>query len=70
MDHFIIQSNHENTFTTKHDGISSKLIAKQWGLTLYMVTPGGQIPNFWPKMDPNIGIMQITSQFGPFDNAK
>ena len=27
-----------------------------------MTTPGGQIPKF--------GIMQITYQFGPFDNAK
>jgi hypothetical protein len=65
-----MQSNHKKTIRTKHDGISSKLIAKQWGVTLYMVTPGGQIPKFWPKMTPNIGIMQITSQFGPFDNAK
>ena len=47
-----------------------KLIAKQWGGTLYMVTPGGQKPKFWPKMTTNTGIMQITSQFGPFDNAK
>ena len=57
------------TFRTEHDGICSKLIAKQLGVTLYMVTPGGQIPKFWPKMTPNIGIIQITSQFGPFDNA-
>ena len=32
--------------------------------------PGCQIPIFWPKMTPNIGIIQITSLFGPFDNAK
>jgi hypothetical protein len=32
--------------------------------------PVGQIPKFWPKIMPNIGIMQITSQLGPFDNAK
>ena len=33
---------------------------------------GGQIPQFWPKMTPNIGInnMQITSQFGPLDDAE
>ncbi len=66
----IMQSNHKNTFKTKHDVISSKLIAKQWGITLYMVTPGGQIPKFWQNSTPNIGIMEITYQFGPFDNAK
>ena len=38
--------------------------------TLYMVTPGGQIPKYLPNMTENIGIMQITSQFGPFDNLK
>jgi hypothetical protein len=65
-----MQSNHKNTFRTKHDGISSKLIAKKWGVTLYMVTPGVKHPNFDKKMTPNIGIIQITSQFGPFDNAK
>jgi hypothetical protein len=27
LDHLIMQSNHKYTFTTKHDGISSKLIA-------------------------------------------
>jgi hypothetical protein len=56
-----MQSHHKNTFRTKHDGISSKLIAKQLGLSLYMVTPGGQIPKCWPKMIPNIGIMQMQS---------
>jgi hypothetical protein len=35
-----------------------------------MVTSGGQIPKFLPKTIPNIGIIQITSQFGPFDNTK
>jgi hypothetical protein len=35
-----------------------------------MVTLGGQIPKFWPKTTPNFGIIQITSQFRPFDNAK
>jgi hypothetical protein len=65
-----MQSNLKTTFRARDDGISSQLIAKQWGVSLYMVTPGGQIPKFWPKMTPNIGIMQITCQFGPFDNAK
>jgi hypothetical protein len=65
-----MQSNHKNTFRTKEDVISSKIIAKQWGVTLYMVSPGGQISKFLQKMPPNIGIMQITSQFGPFDKAK
>ncbi len=36
----------QNTFRTKHDGISSTLIDTQYGVTLYMVTPGGQIPEF------------------------
>ena len=29
--HFRMQSNHTNTFRTKEAGISSKIIAKQWG---------------------------------------
>ncbi len=65
-----MQSNHNNAFRTKHDGISSILIDTQYGVTLYMVTPGGQIPTFVPKMTPNVGIMQLTYTFGPFDNAK
>ena len=35
-----------------------------------MGTQGGQIPKYWPKITPNIGIMQITQYFGPFDNTK
>ena len=31
---------------------------------------GGQLPIFYQKMTPNVDIMEITSQFGPFDNAK
>ena len=65
-----MQSNHTNTFRTMEDGISSEIIAREWEVTLYMVTPGGQIPDFLQNMTPNIGIMQINSQFGPFDNAK
>ena len=34
-----------------------------------METPGGQNPTFWPKMTTNIGIIQITSLFGPSDNV-
>ena len=34
-----------------------------------MGTPGGQIPTHRPKMAPNIGIIQITSLYGPFDNV-
>ena len=30
--------------------------------------PGGQIPKYSPNMTPNIVIMKITSQFGPFDS--
>ena len=32
------------TFMIKHDGISSILITKQGGVTLYIDTPGGRIP--------------------------
>jgi hypothetical protein len=32
--------------------------------------PVGQIPTFLPKIMQNMCIMQITAQFGPFDNAK
>ncbi len=41
-----MQSNHKNKFRTKYDIISWKLIAKQYGVTLYMVTLWGQIPTF------------------------
>ena len=67
--HLIMQNHHKYTFRTKHDDNSSKWSAKQWGVTLYMGTPGGQIPTYWPKMAPNIGIIQITSLYGPFDNV-
>jgi hypothetical protein len=30
-----MQSNHKNTFMAKHDSMSSQLIAKQWGLTIW-----------------------------------
>ena len=29
----------------------------------------GQKPKFWPKMTPNIDIMQKSSHFGPLDNT-
>jgi len=32
--------------------------------------PGGQNPTFWPKMTTNIGNIQKTSLFGPFDSTK
>ena len=35
-----------------------------------MGTPGGQIPKFWPKTTPNIGIVQITPKPGLFDSRK
>jgi len=35
-----------------------------------MGTPGGPMPIFWPKMTPNIGIIQRDSLFGLFDNAE
>jgi hypothetical protein len=34
------------------------------------VTPGGTNTHIFTKMTPNIGIIQITSQFGPFDTTK
>jgi hypothetical protein len=43
--------------------VYSKLIAKPLEVSLYMDTPGS-------KIIPNIDIMQITSQFEPFDHAK
>ncbi len=67
---WIIQNSHKNTFKTKRDTISSKLMTKQWGLILYMFTPGGQIPTFSQKMTPNIGIMQTNSSFRPFHNTR
>jgi len=66
----IVQSNHKNTFRTNHDSISSKSRVKQWGVTLYMGIPGGQINKIWPKMSPNIGNRQINSPIEPFGNAK
>jgi len=68
--HLIIESNHKNTFRTTHEGIYSKLIGKQWGVAIYLGTPKVKYPNFDPKMTPNIEIMQITSQFEPFDHAR
>ena len=65
-----MQGNHKNTFRTKYDSISLKLIAKQWRVILYMGTPGGQIPKVCPKMTPITGIMQITPKFGPFNSRK
>jgi hypothetical protein len=53
LDHLMMQSSHKYIFTTKHDGISSKLIAKQWGVTLYIETPGVKYPHFdqeWPEI--------------------
>ncbi len=66
-----MQSNHKNTFRTKRDGIYSRLMAKQWGggNPIYGHL-GRSNTHFLPKMNPNIGLMQITSQFGPFDNVK
>ena len=65
--HFIMQSNHKNTFRTKEGGISSKIIAKHWvGDSIYMVTQGIKYPN----ITQNTGIMQISSQLGPFGNEK
>ena len=35
---------------TEHGSISSKLIAKNHGITLHTVTSGGQIPHLGPKL--------------------
>ena len=61
LDHLVMQSNHKNAFRTKHDGASSNLIVKQWGVTSCQILP---------KTSPNIGTMQIASQFGTYDNTK
>ena len=37
---------HKTAFSIEYDVISSRLIAQQWWLTMYMVTPGGQIAKF------------------------
>jgi len=39
--HFIMQSNYKNTCRTKEGGISSKIIAKQWGGDSIYGHPGG-----------------------------
>ncbi len=59
-----MQSNLKTTFRARDDGISSQLIAKQWGVSLYMVTLGVKYPHVDQKCMKNIGIMQITYQFG------
>jgi len=40
-----------------------------YGLTLYMETPGDQNPTFWPKMTPNIGIIQRIFVVTPLPNV-
>ena len=49
------------TFSIENDGISSKLIAKQWDNAIYRYPQGVKYPYFWPKMTPNVGIIQIIS---------
>ena len=70
MDLLIIQNSDKNTFYVKYDNKDSKIIAKPWGVTLYMVTPGGQIPKFWQNFAQNMGAMAITHQFGLFNHTK
>ena len=55
----------------KHDGNSSKLIAKEWGEP-YKWAPrgGGSNAHILTKNGPKYGIIQIHVLFGPFDNAK
>ena len=48
----------------------SKLMTKKVRITLYMISPERQIPKFLPEITRNIGIMEITSQFEPFYDAK
>ena len=45
---------------TNHDGISSELMVKLLGVTLYIGHPGGQTHKYWQKLTPNMGIMQMT----------
>jgi len=52
-----------------HDDISSKLIAKQGGNHIHGHPGGSNTHIFDQKETPNIGNIQTTSQFVPFDNA-
>ena len=70
LDHLVMQSNHKNAFRTKHDGASSNLIVKQWGVTYIWSCRGEAFTQILPKTSPNIGTMQIASQFGTYDNTK
>ena len=45
-------------------------MTEQLGVALYRSSECAKDPKFDKKNYPNIGFMQITSQFGPFDNAK
>ena len=51
-----MQSSHKNTYRTKHDGIFSKVIAKQWvvGNALYGQAGGESNTQIWIKNTLNI----------------
>ena len=53
-----MQSNHNNAFRTKHDGASSNLIVKQWGVTYIWSCRGEAFTQILPKTSPNIGSME------------
>ena len=49
-----MQNNGKNTLRPKNDSISTKLMSEQYGVTLYMVTPGSNtqiftknVPKYW-----------------------
>jgi len=42
----------QNTLGVKYGHYSSKTIPKPRGVSLFMVTLGGQIPTFWPRWPP------------------
>ena len=41
-----MQNNGKNTLRPKNDSISTKLMSEQYGVTLYMVTPGSNTQIF------------------------
>ena len=61
MDRLLIQNGHQNTFMTRHDCISSKLIDNLHGVIVYGVNPIWvcplQIPKIRPKLPKKIFVL-------------
>ena len=64
-------SNLKIIFRTKHGGAHFFKMNYQsvGGNPIYGLPRGIKYQNFYLKIPPNIDIMKITVQFGPFDNA-